>query len=288
MAIVTLLSDFGLVDGYVAQVKATIRRHATNIEIIDISHQIERHNVWTGSFVLSTTVSFFPKRTVHMAVVDPGVGSARDPIALDCINGILVGPNNGLLTVAGRTLGFRSAYRITKAFVGQTPSATFHGRDLFAIAAAKLASGSKAQDVGPRLSNVVRLNFPTPILSKMKVRCAVLHVDVFGNIVLNLTRRDIGRIALSPESEPTLEKNNHRQRLVSVKSYSELGKLEFGLLEGSQGFFEIASREESASVLLGLKTRDSLVIRFSLHDRSQRYRADARLHQSVSRRRRRT
>lgn len=276
MAIVTLLSDFGLIDGYVAQVKAMIRRHAPKIEVIDISHQIERHNVWTASFVLSTTVSFFPKGTIHMAVVDPGVGSGRNPIVLDCINGVLVGPDNGLLTVAGKTLGFRAAYHITRAFVGQTPSATFHGRDLFAIAAAKIAGGSKPQDVGPRLRSVVRLDFPKPVLSKLGVRCVVLHVDVFGNVVLNLTRKDVEQMAFIPKAELILEQGNHQRRLVLVKSYSQLGKDEFGLLEGSQGYWEIVCREDSASVLLGLKPRDSLVIGSSPHDHSRRYRADVR------------
>jgi S-adenosyl-L-methionine hydrolase (adenosine-forming) len=281
---VTLLSDFGLMDGYVAQVKATILRHAPEIEIVDISHQIERHNVWTGSFVLSTTVSFFPKGTVHMAVVDPGVGSRRMPIALDCTNGVLVGPDNGLLTAAGEKLGFRSAYRIDKSFVGRTPSATFHGRDLFAIAAGKIASGSRAQDVGPRLSKVVELFFPKPVLSKKRVKCTVLHVDAFGNLVLNLTRTDIQRIASNSIEELTLETGDHQQRLVFVKSYSQLGNHEFGLLEGSQGYLEIAAREENAATLLGLSPGGSFVIRFSLLDHSRRYHANARHHESVSRR----
>ncbi len=284
MAVVTLLSDFGLMDGYVAQVKATILRHAPSVEIIDISHQIERHNVWTGSFVLSSTVSFFPKGTVHVAVVDPSVGSRRKPIVLDCINGVLVGPDNGLLTVAGQTLGFRAAYRIAKTFVGHAPSATFHGRDLFAIAAAKIAGGFNARDVGPRLSNFVKLHFPKPIRSKGSVKCTVLHVDVFGNLVLNLARRDIERMALYAREELILETSDHQQRVVFADSYSQLGKREFGLLEGSQGYMEIASREENASVLLGLRPRDSFVVTFSLRDHSRRYRADAHHHQSASRR----
>ncbi|HZY93567.1 MAG TPA: SAM-dependent chlorinase/fluorinase [Candidatus Bathyarchaeia archaeon] len=284
----TLLSDFGVMDGYVAQVKATILRHAPEIEIIDISHQIERHNVWTGSFVLSTTVSFFPKGTVHVAVVDPGVGGRRMPIVLDCMNGVLVGPDNGLLTAAGQTLGFRAAYRITRTFVGHTPSATFHGRDLFAIAAGKIASGFKAEDVGPRLSSVVKLPFPKPVRSKRKVKCTVLHVDAFGNLILNLTGKDIERTLLNAKEQLIIETGNHQQRLVFVKSYSQLGKRKLGLLEGSQGYLEIASREESASALLSLRPRDSLVISFSLPDRSRRYRADAHHRQSASRRKRLT
>jgi len=288
LAVVTLLSDFGLVDGYVAQVKATILRYAPHIEIIDISHQIERHNVWTGSFVLGTTVSFFPRGTVHLAVIDPGVGSRREPIVIDCVNGVLVGPDNGLLTAAAETLGYKAAYRIEKSLVGHALSATFHGRDLFAIAAGKIAGGLNAREIGPRLSKVVMLHFPKPVRSKRRVKCTVLHVDVFGNVILNLTRSDVERMALSSKAELILEKSDHRQRLIFVKSYSRLGEREFGLLEGSQGYLEIASREESASVLLGLRPRDSFVISFNLRDHFRRYRADGHLHQSASRRKRLT
>ena len=114
MPIITLLSDFGTKDSYVAQMKGVILGLRPDCQIVDISHEVARQNVAMGSFLLETAVSYFPRGTVHVAVVDPGVGSERLPLVAECRHGILVGPDNGLLVRAGRRLGFVAAYRIER------------------------------------------------------------------------------------------------------------------------------------------------------------------------------
>src|SRR6266852_721594 len=133
MRIVTLLSDFGLRDSYVAQMKGTILENCPDTTIVDISHEIERHNIPMGSFILETTTPYFPKDTIHVAVVDPGVGSARKPIVVKCETAFFVGPDNGLMARACEKLGLKSIYEIREEeFLRKPVSSTFHGRDIFA------------------------------------------------------------------------------------------------------------------------------------------------------------
>src|ERR1700751_3212010 len=149
MTVITFLSDFGLTDPYVAQMKAVVLSTALNAEIVDISHGVEKHNVAAGSFILETSVPFFPMGSVHVAVVDPGVGGERLPIVIECNQGVLIGPDNGLLARASDKLGFQTAYRITDShFIRDMPSTTFHGRDIFAFTAAGIAAGRRPNEVG--------------------------------------------------------------------------------------------------------------------------------------------
>src|SRR5713226_10761130 len=112
MTVVTLLSDFGSRDGYVAQMKGAILENCPDATVVDISHEIERHNIPMGSFILETTAPYYPKGTIHVAVVDPGVGSARKAIVIECNAGLLIGPDNGLMARASEKLGLKSIYEI--------------------------------------------------------------------------------------------------------------------------------------------------------------------------------
>src|SRR5438132_11662479 len=144
MKTVSLLSDFGLKDGYVAQMKGVILDKCPNAVVVDISHGIERHNIPMGSFILETTVPYFPNGTIHVAVVDPGVGSARKAVAIECEKGILVGPDNGLMVRASEKLGLKSIHQIGEQEFQRKPlSTTFHGRDIFAYVAGLIASGRR-------------------------------------------------------------------------------------------------------------------------------------------------
>jgi len=154
MRVVTLLSDFGLRDGYVAQMKGTILDKCPSAVITDISHDVERHNISMGSFILETTAPYFPKDTIHVAVVDPGVGSPRKAIVVECNNAIFVGPDNGLMAQASEKLGLKSIHEIReKEFQREPMSSTFDGRDVFAYVAGLIASGRKPEDVGPKVSH---------------------------------------------------------------------------------------------------------------------------------------
>src|SRR3989442_11609809 len=155
MIVFTLTADFGLGDGYVAEMKGTILDSCPSAVITDISHDVERHNIPMGSFVLETTTPYFPKDTIHVAVVDPGVGSARKSIVVECETAIFVGPDNGLMARASEKSGLESIYEIrAQEFLRKPLSSTFHGRDVFARVAGMIASGRRPGEVGPRISEL--------------------------------------------------------------------------------------------------------------------------------------
>jgi S-adenosyl-L-methionine hydrolase (adenosine-forming) len=260
-----LLSDFGLADPYVAQMKAIIRSVSSSTEIIDISHGIEKHDIASGSFLLETTTHLFPTGSIHVAVVDPGVGGTRLPILIACNKGVLIGPDNGLLVRASKILGFQAAYHIRRTrFHRDQVSSTFHGRDIFAFTAGMIAEGEKPSSVGPELKALVSLKIPDPGISKDVISCRVLYVDSFGNIVTNISEGVMGKIGLREGARviigPGKEDVRHQGSL--SRSYFDIPRDQFGLLIGSQGYLEIALRESSAASLLGVKPLDRLEIQF--------------------------
>jgi S-adenosyl-L-methionine hydrolase (adenosine-forming) len=266
MTLITLLSDFGLVDPYVAQMKAVILSMVPDAEIVDISHGVEKYNVAAGSYLLETTVPFFPTGSVHVAVVDPGVGGPRLPIAIDCDRGKLIGPDNGLLSRAADKLGFRAAHKITNSqFLRDGLSATFHGRDIFAFTAAKIVQGHKLSEVGPSQPAIARLELPDPRFSMKSVTCSVLYVDSFGNIVTNISETDSKqfRFRESMHLKILVGDGENQHDGLTVKSYSDIPTGRFGLLRGSQGYLEIALKEASAAARLRVKSLDGLEIRLS-------------------------
>lgn len=265
MTIVTLLSDFGLSDAYVAQMKGSILSESPNVQIVDITHGIEKHNIIEGSFLLETTVPFFPNGSIHVAVVDPGVGGSRRPIVVECERGILVGPDNGLLYRTADKLGYRAAYEIRNAgFRSRETSLTFHGRDIFAPTAAQIVNGKRPGEAGPKLSTLVRLELDGPEFSKKKTRCRVLYIDSFGNIVTNIAERDWKALAIREDSRVSIVTSKKRVPVKPLaKSYSEIPAGHVGLIVGSQGFLEIAMKESSAAKKLGIRTQDDLELLFS-------------------------
>src|SRR2546426_2440327 len=162
MQLISLLTDFGLKDPYVAEMKLVLIKNCPDAVLVDITHQVERHNIVEGAFLLEMAVPFFPGRTVHLAVVDPGVGSARLPVVVECRRGhVLVGPDNGLLVRAAETLGYKQAYRMENPrFLGRKVSPTFHGRDIFAVAAGEIGFGVPPFEGGGEKEGIGRFSFP--------------------------------------------------------------------------------------------------------------------------------
>ncbi|HEV2118792.1 MAG TPA: S-adenosyl-l-methionine hydroxide adenosyltransferase family protein [Candidatus Bathyarchaeia archaeon] len=263
MKIVTLLSDFGARDGYVAQMKGTILNIYPNVVVTDISHEVERHNIAMGSFILETTAPYFPTGTIHVAVVDPGVGSARKPLVIECEKATFVGPDNGLMARASEKLGLEAIYEIReKEFQGTRISSTFHGRDIFAYTAGLIASGRRPREAGPKVSKLETLNLVPPKLSGDLLVCHVLHVDAFGNVITNVDEKMTRKLPLKVGE--TLETRSWTRKLQAqfVRSYYELDIGAAALLLGSQGFLEIAVREGSARDKLDVKPLDHLEIQF--------------------------
>ncbi len=261
---ITLLSDFGLTDPYVAEMKGVILSANPDQKIVDVSHGIERHNIAMGSFVLETALPYFPHGSIHVAVVDPGVGTERLPLLVLCERGILVGPDNGLLVRATERLGFNRAYQIdSHRFKGEKISSTFHGRDIFARTAAKLANGLNPNSVGREVKQLVKLEIPPLSISHDRADCMVLYVDSFGNVIVNLAEEDITRLGLREGAHLTIETKQGQFSGLVGRSYSDIPHTHFGVILGSQGYLEIAMREDSAAARLGLKALDQIEIRLS-------------------------
>jgi len=235
MPIITLLSDFGLTDPYVAEMKGVILSTNPDLRIVDVSHGIERHNIAMGSFILETALPYFPQGSIHLAVVDPGVGTERRPLVVLCKLGVLVGPDNGLLVRATERLGFKAAYQIdSRRFKGEKVSATFHGRDLFARMAANLADGLRPDTVGAVVNELVRLDIPSVGVSDEGMTCTILHVDSFGNVILNLGEQEFLRLGLHDDRRLEVKTMHGRSSASMARTYSEIRRDELGIILGSQ------------------------------------------------------
>ena len=263
MRVVALLSDFGLRDGYVAQMKGTILDLCPSAVITDISHDVQRHNIPMGSFILETTAPYFPKDTIHVAVVDPGVGSARNAIVVECESALFVGPDNGLMARASEKPGVKSIHEIrAEEFQRKIVSSTFHGRDVFAYAAGMIASGRRPEEVGPRVSKLETLDLSPPTLLGKKLVCQVLHVDVFGNVITDVGEKLVRNIPVTFGESVEILTGARKLQAQYARSYHEVDRGAMAVLLGSQGFLEIAVREGSARDKLDAKVLDKLELRF--------------------------
>jgi S-adenosylmethionine hydrolase len=247
--IVTLLSDFGTADAYVGAMKGVLLGVDRDLRLVDLSHEIAPQDVFGGALVLRQAAPFFPAGTVHLAVVDPGVGSAREPIVIETARGCFVGPNNGLLSLAAPPP--RRVHRLEHpAFRLPVVSRTFHGRDVFAPAAAYLATGLPAAALGAALdeSQVVQLEVPPVRQERGEVRGEVILVDRFGNLVTNV----FGDYVAAPRPE-VCEVHIGAATIRGVRrGYFEAGAGELCALVGSSGFLEVAVRDGSAAARLAL------------------------------------
>lgn len=246
--IITLTTDFGTADGYVGAMKGVILGLATGVHLVDISHDVPPQDVRHGSQVLATAVPFFPQGTIHVAVVDPGVGSARRGIAVQTPAAIFVGPDNGLFTPF---LDERSAcVALTNPATHRQPvSATFHGRDIFAPVAAHLANGLALAELGPRVVDPISLPVSKPRrLADGQQSAEVVHVDRFGNLITNLRLSEAHPL---PQDLADIRIVIKGQTLPLAYTYAGVPVGALVALVGSSGYLEIAVREGSAAERLG-------------------------------------
>lgn len=249
--VVTLLTDFGVTDTYVAQMKGVMLRIDAGLRFVDISHGVAAQDIGQGGFLLEQACRSFPDGTVHLAVVDPGVGSARAPVVVVAGKHAFVGPDNGLLEAAARHAGAGAMEAWRLDAVPAPPwgrSSTFHGRDLFAPAAATLASGrALPASFGPALPGLLA----TPTAPRGPGVGAVIHVDRFGNLITNLS--------VTPAAS-ALEVAGHRiTRRVDHYAEAEAGALVF--LGGSSGRFEVSVVGGSAAEALGVGSGVEVIVR---------------------------
>ncbi|MFL5561107.1 MAG: S-adenosyl-l-methionine hydroxide adenosyltransferase family protein [Gemmatimonadaceae bacterium] len=244
--LVTLLTDFGTADGYVAEVKGTIMSRAPEAVIIDVAHDVPAHDVEAGRLALARYWRKFPGGTVHFAVIDPGVGSTRRPLAVESDGRFLVGPDNGLLSPALLLAGARAV----ELPVPVGASATFHGRDVFAPAAALLAAGSPVDALGAPVGDPeIRRTREAKRLADGLIEGSVITVDRFGNAVTNLLAARGGVVEVG------------KLRLPVLRTYADVAPGTPLALVGSSGLIEIAVRDGSAAVLLGLAREAPVLLR---------------------------
>jgi len=249
--LITFLSDFGLEDDFVGTCHGVMKVIAPDAEILDITHGIQRHGVLQGALVLANTLPYMPKG-VHLAVVDPGVGSGRLSLALRSGDGrLFVGPDNGLLVPAAEKLGgIQAAHEITnEKYVLDRVSATFHGRDVFSPVAAHLVDGVALEDLGPRIEpeSLVRLEVPKPDVTHRRIRASCLYVDRFGNMELNLTRKDLDVLAPEPGTRVELEIASERYYAVTARTFADARDGEIILYVDAYGNIAIAISGGSAA-----------------------------------------
>lgn len=237
MSIITLLTDFGNTDAYVAEVKGVLLSRAPGATLVDINHLVPPGNLLTGQYFLLRAWPRFPMGTVHLAVVDPGVGTSRRALAAEAGGHAFVAPDNGLLSV------LPSEARFVSLPVLRDAAPTFHARDVFAPAAARLAVGARIDELGPGVTNPLRVPFPAPRVDGGTLVGEVVHVDRFGNLVSNIPCDPVGRtsvITVAGEVVGNLQ-----------RTFGDVAKGRLVAYCGSGGSVEIAVRDGSAAEHVG-------------------------------------
>lgn len=265
MSIVTLTTDFGTADEYVGVMKGVILSIAPHARLVDLSHQVPPQDVRRAAFLLYAAVPFFPPDTVHLAVVDPGVGTQRRAVAVSTPLGTFVGPDNGLFWyVLSQTPTWRAVELADPAYRLPLVSHTFHGRDVFAPAAAHLARGVHLERLGPSVGELTALALPRLVVGSSQVEGEVLHADRFGNLIssVGLLRWERDSLVLTPAfgalSSRALRFPAAAARVALGsrvlegirRTYAEVRQGEALALVGSEGFLEVAVCQDSAQEVL--------------------------------------
>ncbi len=251
--VVTLLTDFGLSDPFVGIMKGVILSINPHAVIVDLCHDCKTYEPSEAAFALITAYRYFPQGTIHVAVIDPGVGGPRRPILVSCDGHLFIGPDNGLLALLAEKAGSSGVRTIaaTRYFLHPV-SATFHGRDVFAPVAGHLSLGAKPAEIGEPIVDYVRLALPHAALSGTSgVKGEILHVDRFGNLVTNVTRTDLEHLA-SGDFPMAFFVRIAGQEVPVVAYYGQVAPAAPGAVIGSADYLEIFVNQGDASRLLGV------------------------------------
>ena len=238
---ITLTTDFGLKDPYVAEMKGVILSINPKAKIIDLTHDVEKFNTRMGAFMLASAAPYFPQGTIHLGVVDPRVGTERRALLVQTKEGFFIGPDNGILMLAAQTQGIEHIYRLTnQKYMLPNISHTFHGRDIFAPVAAHLDKGNEPSKFGEEITDPITPNFTNIDRKNNLLIGEILHVDAFGNIITNINQKELSQAK-------TLKLNLHHVslQLEFAKTYAQTKPQESLALIGSHGFLEIALNQAS-------------------------------------------
>ena len=262
MKSMTFLTDFGLKSNYVSQMKG-VALSITDARIIDITHDITPHDIREGAFALMTSVKYFPVGTVHVAVVDPGVGTSRRGIVVTTQTQIFVGPDNGLLIPAARSLGNFTVYEITNSnLMLKNVSNTFHGRDVFTPIAAHILNGIMFDQIGPIINDFINLDFGKFEIRDKSAIGKIINIDSFGDIITNIDGISFKNF-LNFDNKIMLFIGDKQLEILFVKSYNFVKKGDFLATIGSSNLLEISLNQGNAAKKLGVKLDDDIKILFS-------------------------
>ena len=246
--IVTLTTDFGAADHFVGVLKGVILGICPAAEIVDISHEVAPFEISQGAFLIAQAYRYFPKKTVHVVVVDPGVGTARRPILVEAAGQYFIGPDNGVLAMVYSGQPHKVREITAKKYFLQPPSRTFHGRDIFVPAAAHLANGVRPASLGKPIDDYLKIAFDKPQRIGRRIWSGtILHVDRFGNMVTNFHVDEFPDMQTRPFEMLVGPRRIHRLAL----NYADSDAGEVFLIVGSSGYYEVAANQASAAKLLG-------------------------------------
>ncbi|MEM2910115.1 MAG: SAM-dependent chlorinase/fluorinase [Nitrososphaerota archaeon] len=259
--IITLTTDYGLEDPYVAEVKAKILSVAYDAYIVDIVHTVPSFDEKRGAFILLTATKHFPRGTVHVCVVDPRVGTERrGVIIVTKLGHVFVGPDTGLMWPAANAAGIVSIYEIDQSKLPPRISETFHGRDVFAYVAAKLAIGIKPTRLGKKVDYMTKIELFEPTLSDGWLSAELMHVDKFGNLITNVSKESL--TMLGPTTEKyEVELGNRCYTLPLCKTYGEVPVGSMLMVFGGTDFLEIAVNRGNAAEVTKAKVGERIRIR---------------------------
>jgi hypothetical protein len=247
-AIITLLSDFGTRDPYVGSMKGVIISICRKARIVDITHNIDKFGVSHGAYVLASIIPYFPTGTIHVCIVDPGVGTKRKALIVRTKRSYLIGPDNGVLMLAASREGIETLIEITNSkYMLDEVSSTFHGRDIFGAVAAHLANGVPVLEFGRETNEFIQSSFSKPILTARKLWGEIIHLDDFGNIVTNITLADMSKLGISLGTRVRIEIEQAAHEMRFGMTYEDVAEGQPVALVGSTGLLEISINSGNAA-----------------------------------------
>ena len=259
-SIVTLTTDFGNKDSFVGSMKGALLKINPQAQIVDISHEVGPQDIWEAAFTLKTAYHYFPKGTIHLAVVDPGVGSGRRPIIAITESYFFVGPDNGIFSLIYQEAERLRVHHITAShYYLPSPGPTCHGRDIFAPVAAWLAKGIPSGNFGEEIEDYIKLNVPVVKQSSNGIDGHVIHIDRFGNAITNITYKDM--LALFPEgtNPGPVSLTIVGKEIKGLKQfYSEAAPGEPGAIINGSGYLEIFMFKQNARTTLSIKRGEAV------------------------------
>ncbi|MGP8244288.1 MAG: S-adenosyl-l-methionine hydroxide adenosyltransferase family protein [Bryobacteraceae bacterium] len=246
--ILTLTTDFGAADHYVGTMKGVILGICPRARIVDISHEVKPFEIAEGAYLVAQAYRYFPPKTVHVVVVDPGVGSARRPILIEAAKQYFIGPDNGVLSMVYNREKHKARLISAERYFRQPVSRTFHGRDIFAPVAAHVAAGVPAARLGKLIRDHLKSSFWKPQRTGKRIWTGqVLHIDRFGNIVTNFEAADFPGLEMR---DFALQMGPHEVNVLA-RTYAECGPGELFAIVGSSGYLEVSVNQASAAKAVG-------------------------------------